>query len=413
MRGGYALLISVAVAIVFVHELTSRFAPRNDGTHSHGSAPGADDLLLVLLAIAFGALVGAMLVVASASHVGLSMLERLGLPRLGGDVRAAANGLAWGSIGVLAVHFTGDAFDMFPGGHSVAAVALGTLLAVGTFRLHRHSIEHEAYRTFNLIAMLLAAGSLASMSITPTGEWWTRNFSTLGTSDDVAAACFNIAIVVSGVGMAGMSRALTRAVTEPRFGARRGGVAAMRLLIVAIGVGLMGVGLVPIDGATDLHNAAASVAAAAFALLCLGVQAWARRLPRSLVIASYASIAIEVIAMIGYDGIGVFNLTVFEVVAFTLVFAWLIALVALTHTSSETADVAARLHVVRTRHVQHPDISPAVGGRRRAVAVSGPPGRLATHTSATSHRPAALRDVQRALRRSDGADEPPDAMLAA
>ena len=43
------------------------------------------------------------------------------------------------------------------------------------------------------------------MSITPTGEWWTHNFSTLGTSDDIAAACFNVAMVVSGAGMAAMS----------------------------------------------------------------------------------------------------------------------------------------------------------------------------------------------------------------
>ena len=52
---------------------------------------------------------------------------------------------------------------------------------------------------------------------------------------------------------------------------------------------------------------------------------------------SYLSIAIEVVAMIAYDGIGVFNLTVFEIVAFTLVFAWLIALVAMTHTTPETS----------------------------------------------------------------------------
>ncbi len=66
-------------------------------------------------------------------------------------------------------------------------------------------------------------------------------------------------------------------------------------------------------------------------MLCLGVQFWARRLPRTLVIGSYGSIAIEVVAMFAYDGIGVFNLTVFEIVAFTLVFAWLIALVTITH----------------------------------------------------------------------------------
>jgi len=413
MRRGYALLIAVAVAIIFFQELTSRFARGQDEAHSHGAALRPEDLVWALPAIAVGVGVGVMLVVASASRAGLSMLERFGVPRLGDDAQARANGLAWSTIGVLGVHFTGAAFDVFPGGHVVAAVVIGTTLGVGTFRLHRHTIEHEAYRTFNLVAMLLAAGSLASMSITPTGEWWTQNFSTLGTSDDIAAACFNVAIIVSGAGMVGMSRALTRALTEPRFGARRGGIATMRVLIVAIGVSLMGVGLVPIDGATDLHNAAAASAAAAFAVLCLGVQLWARRLPRALVAASYASIAIEVIAMIGYDGIGLFNLTVFEVVAFTLVFAWLIALVAMTHANPETADAADRRHVVRRLRPLHPASSEGAARRARVAAHGGPPGRLATRASRPSHRSGALRDVQRALRRgSDGADEPPDAMLA-
>ena len=411
MRRGYTLLIGAAVAIVSFHELTSHFAPGHDEAHPHGSSLKADDVVWALPALALGALVGAMLVVASASRAGLTIFERIGLPGLGRDARSRANGLAWGAIGVLGVHFTGTAFDVLPGGHSAAAVVIGTVLASGTFRLHRHAVEHEAYRTFNLIAMLLATGSLASMSITPTGEWWTRNFSTLGTSDDIAAACFNVAIVLSGAGMAAMSGALTRAVTERRYGARRGGVAAMRVLIVSIGVGLMGVGFVPIDGATDLHNAAASAAAAAFALLCLCIQIWARRLPRSLVIASYASIAIEVVAMIGYDGIGVFNLTVFEVVAFTLVFAWLIALVAMTHTSPEITDAADRRHMAHPGRAPHQITAAAVRRRARVSARGLPPRRPATRTSWMSHRPKGLRDAQRAPRRgSDGADEPPEAV---
>jgi hypothetical protein len=414
MRRGSALLIAIAVAIVFFHEFTSHIVRGHDETHSDGSVLRIGDLMWALPALALGALVGAMLVVASASRAGLTMLVRLGLPGGGRDARAPANGLAWGAIGVLGVHFTGTAFDVFPGGHSVVAVVIGTVLATGTFRLHRHAIEHEAYRTFNLIAMLLATGSLASMSITPTGEWWTRNFSTLGTSDDVAAACFNVAILLSGAGMAGMSGALTRAVTERRYAPRRGGVAAMRVLIVTIGVSLMGVGLVPIDGATDLHNAAASAAAAAFAVLCLGIQLWARRLPRSLVIASYASMAIEVVAMIGYDGIGAFNLTVFEVVAFTLVFAWLIALVAMTHSSPEITDAADRRHVAPTGRAPHPVTRSAAGGRARVTARGGPPRRLATRASRTSHRPRALPATQRALRRgSDGADDPPESLPSA
>lgn len=417
MRRAYAGLIALAVAIIAFHEFLSGFA----GEHVHAPdgvvrvvelRPG--DLVWVLPSLAAGALVGAALVVASASRAGVAALERLGWPGLGRDVRARANGLTWGATAVLGVHFTGEAFDLFPGGHAVVAMVLGAVLGFGMFRLHRHAIDHEAYRTFNLVAMLLAAGSLASMSITPTGEWWTHNFSTLGTSDDVAAACFNVAIVVSGAGMAAMSAGLTRAVAEPRFGVRRGGLATMRALIVLIGVSLMGVGLVPIDGATDLHNLAACAAAASFAVLCLGVQVWARRLPRSLVIGSYASIAIEVIAMIAYDGIGVFNLTVFEVVAFTLVFAWLIALVAITHGPPDAA-ADGRRHLVRTRARTTAPTAPGVVDRprTRVAAEHAPPRRARSRAPHGRARTAAFHDVRRALRRGgEAAEEPPDPTAA-
>ena len=423
MRRGYVLLIAIAIAIVVFHELTSMFA----GGHVHGGSGRrvsvvvemhAIDLVWALPALAAGAVVGAALTVASASRARITALSRLGVPSIGPTARARANGLTWGAIAVLGVHFTGEAFDVVPGGHSVAAIVLGVLLGVGTFRLHRNSIEHEAYRTFNLIAMLLAVGSLASMSITPTGAWWTHNFSTLGTSDDIAAACFNIAIVLSGAGMAAMSGALTRAVADPRYGTRRFGLVTMRVLIALIGVSLMGVGVVPIDGATDLHNAAASSAAAAFAVLCLGVQVWARRLPRTLVIGSYGSIAIEVIAMFAYDGIGVFNLTVFEVVAFTLVFAWLIALVTITHASPPAPDAADRRHLVpaRTRGrrrgrasvagVEHPSSRP---GARRS-----PPGRVPSRRPPRPPaRTASSHDVRRALRRGDGGDDSSDGTASA
>jgi len=402
MRRGYALLIGAAITLVVFHELTSLFTRG----HAHGGSlalvpemHGAD-LVWAAPAIAAGIGVGVSLLVASASEAGIVMLERFGLPGLGADARARANGLAWGAIAMLGVHFTGAAFDVVPGGHTVAAIVLGVVLCLGTARLHRLAIAHEAYRTFNLIAMLLAAGSLASMSLTPTGAWWTHNFSTLGTSDDMAAACFNIAIVVSGAGMAAMSGGLTRAVADVRFGVRRGGLTTMRVLIVLIGISLMGVGLFPIDGDSTVHNAAALGAAVSFAVLAMGVQLWARRLPLTLVVASYASIGIEVGAMVAYDRLGVFNLTVFEIVAFTLVFAWLIALVAITHASPGSTDAAAGPHLA----VRRPGGShvPAHGGRRR-IATLARPGAATGPASRTVRTPA----PRPAPRRPERRDRPP------
>ncbi|HEY6799473.1 MAG TPA: hypothetical protein VI121_02430 [Agromyces sp.] len=411
IRRAYALLIAVAFAIVLFQEFTFRFATAATG--AGGSGMPLDNLFWLLPALIVGGAAGAGLIFASASRTGLKVLARLGVPGLGVDHRARANGFTWAGIGVLAVHFTREAFAVLPGGHVVAATVIGSLLGFGAFRLHRHAINHEAYRTFNLIAMLLAAGSLASMSITPTGAWWTQNFSTLGTSDDIAAACFNIAIIVSGAGMGGMSRGLTRAIASPMFEVRRGGLGAMRAFIVAIGVSLMGVGLVPIDGATDLHNMAAATAAAAFAALCLGVQLWARRLPRALIVTSYVAIVIEVAALIAYDGFGLFNLTVFEIIAFGLVFAWLIALVAITHSKVEATDAANRRRLASAHHAPAVVVAHHAAGGQSGIAVHRHPSvRMPAGRSGPARRSPAMREARRVLRwRTDGADEPPDTLL--
>lgn len=343
MRRVYALLIAVAVSIVLYRALDPRFS----ATGEH-----AVDAMWMAPALAGGAAVGLCLIVASGSRAGLAGLAHLGLPALRAEPRAIANGLTWAAVALLGVHFTAAAFDGLPGGHRLVGVLLGGAFGVGTYHLHRHAIEHEVYRTFNLVAMLLATGSIASMSITPTGAWWTRNFSTLGTSNDLAAACFNGAIIVSGLGIASLSASLTRALADGRFGLRPGARAVMQTLIALVGVCLMGVGVVPIDGATDLHNAFAVGAAAAFATLCLGVQLFASRMPRIFVCLSYGSLTVEVVAMVAYDGLGLFNLTVFEIVAFALVFVWLIALVVAT----------AQGH---SQHDRETDVAEHVGGIRR------------------------------------------------
>jgi hypothetical protein len=339
VRRAHVAVISLAFGVI---------AARLLGVHPVPASTTGQLAFWALPAVAVASVLGATLVIVSGSPRSLAMLAALGLPEVGPRHRARANGLVWAGIGFLMVHFTAPAFAFVPGGPIVAGLVFGSALGVGTTRLHLAAIEHDAYRSFNLVAMLLAAGSLAAMSITPTGEWWTHNFSTLGTSDDIAAACFNIAVTMSGLGMALLGPALSGALRAPRFGLRRGGLTAIRVLIAFIGVSLMGVGLVPIDGATDLHNIFALGAAAGFAVLSLGVQLWARRMPRTLVVFSYAALTIEVVAMIAYDRLGVFNLTVFEIIAFTLVFAWLIALVATT-SAPAGAQVVAGEAVERKR----------------------------------------------------------------
>ncbi|MCM3657703.1 hypothetical protein M3147_10615 [Agromyces mediolanus] len=409
LRRVFVMGIALAFGIVFARLLSVEGRGLGFDASGHGLGGWDTPDAAVMPLAALGAMAVAMLLlVVSASEERLAAVMRFGLPGFDDRARAIANGMVWAGIALLAVHFAAPAFEWMPGGHKAAGVLLGTVLGAGTARLHHQAISHEAYRTFNLVSMLLAAGSLGAMSITPTGEWWTLNFSTLGTSDDLAAASFNVGIVIAGLGMAVLGPALTRALGEARFAVRRGGLGAARALIAVIGASLAGVGLVPIDTDTLLHNVFACAAAAGFAGLAGCVRLFAKRMPRTLVVLSYAFLALEIAAMFAYQVIGLFNLTVFEIVAFTLVFAWLIALVATTHAHPQaepsdvgvvTGAVSARAHAVHRRRIA-PAGSAALtrpAGRDEEARLRGP----------GSHGSDRLRRL--GLRGTDAAaDDPPD-----
>ena len=327
------LAIAAAVAVAAASELFHfvHVLPGADGSHgAHRSLHIVFDPLCVIAAIVVAMLLLAALAVASVPS-GRRPGGRCRMVRASPEAGALANASVWATIAALAVGAAAEAFTPLPGGHLTAcALFAGTLGAV-TGAVHRRAHHQSAYRSFNMVAMLLAAGCLASMSLTSTGEWWVRNFSTLGTSGDFAAACFNVALILSGGAMAAMAGRLTSGLARAEYAARRGAVATARVLVAVIGLALAGVGVVPINADEVLHNVFASAAGAAFFLLASLMPWLVRRMPRRLVVTSWVSLAIEVGTWIVYDRLGLASLTVFEVVAFALVFVWLIALVVTTH----------------------------------------------------------------------------------
>jgi len=323
------LAIAVAVAVAAATRLVHLIP------HSHDEEQGVGHVLVDVLCVAISLLV-AMLLLTALTLASVPARRRSGragcfVPRTTPQLGAFANASVWATIAALAVGSSAAAFDGFPGGDLAACAVLAGGLGATTGAVHRRAHHQSVYRSFNVVAMLLAAGCLASMSLTDTGEWWVRNFSTLGTSDDLAAVWFNAGLVLSGGAMAAMAGRLVRGLDRPEYRARRGSRLVVRGLVGIIGFALAGVGLVPIDADETLHNVFASAAGAAFFLLAAGTPWLVRRMPRGLVVASAVSLVTEVVAWVVYDGLGWASLTVFEVVAFALVFVWLIALVVTTH----------------------------------------------------------------------------------
>lgn len=325
------LAVSAAVALAIACELLHLPLGGGDG-HTHAAlATGAPHS-----AVEVGCIVASVAI----AVVLLGALRVASEPPAPG-VGAIANAAVWATIAGLAVQASSAAFQQVPGGHAtVGALAAGTLGAA-TGAVHRHAHRQPTYRSFNLVAMLLAAGCLASMSLTSTGAWWALNFSTLGTSGDLAAVCFNAALVLSGGAMAAMSGRLSHGLARDGYAARRGAVRTVRVLIAVIGLALAGVGMVPINADTVLHNVFACAAGAAFAVLAAASPWWVKRMPRALVVTSRIALGVEVAAWVVHDRLGVVSLTVFEVVAFALVFVWLIAVVVTTHPPVAPSALAA------------------------------------------------------------------------
>ena len=348
----------------------------------------------ILLGVAAGATVFVALAIASASKRGIDILHRFGLRSTPGNRAALAAG-SWFAVAALGVHFSAAAFIPVPGGQWGVAAVLGGGLAVAVFCLHRVAVHDHAYRTFNLAALLLATAALASMSSTAAGPWWDLNFSTLGTTDDAAAFYFNAGVVLSGLSMAMLARTMTAGLASPRFGSSGVGLRVLRICILAIGACLMGVGLVPIDTATELHNAFAVGAAVSFAVSALGLRWLVPGAPKGLIVLSLALVVVEAGAMGLYDGMRLVSLTAFEIVAFSLIFVWLIALTVAPREPgslrSGAADAAgAALEVV---HVATRQMSEGVATGRIAVAVAA--SRFRPTTSSVVRVPGAALRVRR------------------
>ncbi|WP_152030821.1 hypothetical protein [Agromyces aureus] len=348
MRRVLAILVALFLGVAVFQLFAPRLGAPIDAAW-HDRQAGA---ILIGACAAIGVFVA--LTIASASRSGVELLHRLGIHSTPENRAVLAAG-SWFAAAALGVHFSAAAFNPVPGGQWAVAVVLGGGLALAVFCLHRVAVHDHAYRTFNLAALTLAAGSIASMSLTGTGSWWALNFSTLGTTDDAAAFSFNAGAVLSGLAMVLLARALTSGLAAPRYGASAGGIRVVRVCIVLLGLCLAGVGLVPIDTATDLHNAFALGAAVCFAVPAVGLRLLVRAAPLRLVVLSVAFVLVEAAAMVLYDGLHVFSLTVFEIIAFSLIFVWLIALTVMSRepgtikaTATDAAGAAlAALHVAQ------------------------------------------------------------------
>ncbi|MEN2738784.1 DUF998 domain-containing protein [Microbacterium sp. X-17] len=182
----------------------------------------------------------------------------------------------------------------------------------------------SAHMNLDLLAIVLAVflveGILASMLTASDPHWWRINLSALGATDDLSALAFNITLIVAGFIVTTLTRYATRGIPGARTG---GGIVAVRICLVLVGVFLACVGIFPVDEFLAVHNTVASGMAVTFGVLVIGLARWIPGLSRAFLGVGYVFLGVVVALAIAFF-VGYYTLTAVELVAGILVFAWII-----------------------------------------------------------------------------------------
>ncbi len=179
-----------------------------------------------------------------------------------------------------------------------------------------------------LLSVFLVGGVLSAMFAATNGDWWQENFSSLDIVNSNAADAFNFTLVIGGLMVVTLADFLAIDL-DAWLGARidRKRVRLIRSWLIACGIAMTGVGLVPISAGQPLHAVIATVMMALFGVLVAALPALIPALPLGFKIVSYTALGLIAVAALLWVPVGYFNLTAVEFVAAVILFVWLTLLV--------------------------------------------------------------------------------------
>lgn len=335
-----ALLVGAVVFVVAAVVASIAFLGRYLPISGHGSVGQ-----FVALGSAYAAVV---VFVISRVLVGSGATTRSGV-RHGMSVPGVR--LRWYDIGALALAHAviallgwigvADLLDKSFSGARVyalpAAMLAAVAIAVTAYAVFLSAVNLTPMLLSMILAAFLVVGVFASMLSATDLHWWQKNLSTLGISDDVSALAFNLTLIVAGVIVTTIAHYATAAIPimNPR---EERGRRLVRVALIVIGLLLACVGVFPVDEYLTAHNVAASGMAAVFVAMVISLHRLLPALPRVFIVLGYVFVGIIVVLAVFFVT-GYYNLTAVELVAFLLIFSWLI--VFLRNTGAMSADERA------------------------------------------------------------------------
>jgi len=234
--------------------------------------------------------------------------------------------LTTGIFFILHDAFIGLAFDWA----TASLITAGYVAAMG-YIFYLSAALMNALRLSATLAVFIVSGALTSMITAQDPYWWQLHFSSLGAQGTLSSVAFNLTLIVGGLVIMSLADYVSNDFsklqdTDKRYAAvdRR----LIRVLLTLMGLFLAFVGIFKYDDYVLMHNASAGGMAIIFAVLVILLPRIAPVFSRAFTIFSYALLAGLVVSFWLFNGrFHYLNLTAFELIAFGVVFAWLIVFI--------------------------------------------------------------------------------------
>jgi Protein of unknown function (DUF998) len=227
-------------------------------------------------------------------------------------------GLGWlGLAAILEQSFLGALLYPFP-----ATILAAVALAVSAYGVFLSAVNLTPMLLSVVLAVFLAVGCFASMLSASDPLWWQKNLSTLGISDDISSLAFNITLVIAGaiiIMIANFAAAGIVTTNDKQVRGRN----LVRGAIALIGILLACVGIFPVDEFYSAHNVSATGMVVIFVVTAIRLRWWVPAMPRVFLLLGYVCVGVIVVLAVFYAA-AYYTLTAVELVAFVLIFSWLI-----------------------------------------------------------------------------------------
>lgn len=229
---------------------------------------------------------------------------------------------------------------------STGAVAVASGLAAYAIFLSVSSITTP--KLAMLLIVFMATSVLASMATVQDPQWWEYHFSQLGTGDDFSSSLFNVALVVGGAFVTTFAIYVHRDLSAlVRFGVlqRASAPRIVAVVFIVMGVLLAGVGLFPVNVNMPVHNACAVGLSLSFLGLLIGSPWILRGMPARFFAICAGAIVLLIASALLFEPMAYYNLTAFELAAFSIIFGWISVFIRFVSaiTAGASADAAAEV----------------------------------------------------------------------